>query len=101
MKKSINRLITVYFLIIVLLTVIISVVWNYYSTRQSILEMEMEEAEGCTKAVSGMLSHYKDALEQDPDSDEYTYLWKNGNLRCLPRGKESWHRRKDLKKWKS
>ena len=93
MKKSINRLITVYFLIIVLLTVIISVVWNYYSTRQSILEMEMEEAEGCTKAVSGMLSHYKDALEQDPDSDEYTYLWKNGNLRCLQYKKSSshWH----------
>jgi len=75
MKKSLNRQITVYFLIILLLTVVVSAAWNYYSTRQSILDMEKSQAEGCVETVSNMLKHYgMAALKGDRTAGEYTYV---------------------------
>lgn len=76
MKKSLNRRITAYFLIIMVLTVIISVAWNYHSTRQSILDMERGQAEGCAKAVSKLLSHHENALEENNSSEGYIFLQK-------------------------
>ena len=76
MKKSLNRRITAYFLIIMVLTVIVSVAWNYHSTRQSILDMERGQAEGCTKAVSKLLAHHEVAWEENTASEEYIFLQK-------------------------
>ena len=59
MKKSLSRRITVYFLIILILTVVVSAAWNYYSTRQFILDMERTQAEDCAMIISGLLENYR------------------------------------------
>ena len=75
MKKSLSRQITVYFLIILLLTAVVSAAWNYYSTRQSILDMEKSQAEGCTQTVSNMLEHYGTAaLYGDRNAETYRFI---------------------------
>ena len=75
LKKSLNRRITEYFLIILALTIAVSAVWNYYSTRQSILDMEKSQTEGCTKTVSSMLVHQGTAaLYEDHKAEPYIYI---------------------------
>ena len=75
MKKSLSRQITVYFLIILLLTAVVSAAWNYFSTRQSILDMEKSQAEGCTQTVSNMLEHYGTAaLYGDRNAETYRFI---------------------------
>ncbi len=75
LKMTLNRRIMVYFLIILVLTVAVSAVWNYYSTRQSILDMERTQAEGCSQTVYNMLKHHGTAaLYGDRDSETYIYL---------------------------
>ena len=75
LKKPLNRRITVYFLIILILTVSVSAVWNYYSTRQSILDMEKSQAEGCTQTVYNMLVHQGTAaLYESHDTKGYIYI---------------------------
>ena len=75
MKKSLNRRITIYFLIIMLLTGFISVSWNYYSTRQAILDIEKTQAEGCSTAIFSLLDHYGGALKEGQEQETYSFLW--------------------------
>jgi serine phosphatase RsbU (regulator of sigma subunit)/anti-sigma regulatory factor (Ser/Thr protein kinase) len=75
LKKSLSRRITVYFLIILVLTVAVSAAWNLYSTRQSILDMEKTQSEGCAQIISGMLSHYgASALNGGRNTEDYRYV---------------------------
>ena len=71
-----SKRITVYFLIIMLLTAGVSVTWNFFSTRQAILDMEEAQAEECMEAVSTLLDHYWDSIHKDQRSEEYTFLWR-------------------------
>jgi len=75
LKNSLSRRITVYFLILLTLTVAVSAAWNYYSTRQSILDMEKTQAEGCAVIISGLLEHYgSNVLNQSRDTRDYRYV---------------------------
>jgi serine phosphatase RsbU (regulator of sigma subunit)/anti-sigma regulatory factor (Ser/Thr protein kinase) len=92
LKKSLNRRITVYFLIILILTVAVSAVWNYYSTRESILDMEKSQAEGCTQTVSNMLQHYETAaLHGAHDTEEYRYIRNAIRNFCMGFGQDALH----------
>ena len=75
LKKSLSRRITLYFLILLVLTVAVSAAWNLYSTRQSILDMERTQSEGCAQIISGMLRHYgAAALNGSRDTEDYQYI---------------------------
>ena len=75
MKKSLSRRITAYFLIIMVLMIIISVTWNYLSTRRSIIEMEKRQAEGCAGAIETLLQHDGNDLDDVIDSSGHQFLW--------------------------
>ena len=74
MKKSLSRRITAYFLIIMVLTLTISSVWNYFSTRRAIIDTERTQAEGCSQAVRSLVEHYGAFLDAGQDSEGYLYL---------------------------
>ena len=76
LKKSLRRRITVYFLILLILTVAVSAAWNYYSTRQSILDMERTQSEGCAIIISGLLKHNapENVLHGNRDTEDYRYV---------------------------
>lgn len=89
MKKSINRRISIYFLIIMVFTAVFSAAWNYYSTRESILEREQENSAGCARAVTALLNHYGDTVEDDWSSEQYIFLWQGARNLCRGFGLEA------------
>ena len=75
MKKSLSKQIGAWFLGLLLLTVVVSTLWNYYSTRDAIIEVETENMEACAKMISGTLDNYGlEALRGDKGSDDYTMI---------------------------
>lgn len=89
MKKSINRRITIYFLIIMVFTAVFSTAWNYYRTSQSILKSEREQSAGCARAVTALLNHYGDTVEDDWSSEKYIFLWQAARNLCRGFGLET------------
>ena len=68
MKKSVNRRITLYFSVILILTISISAGWNLYCTRQAILMQEESSVRRCADLVAGMPDHYgTNVLLDHPD----------------------------------
>ena len=85
MKTSLNRRLTVWILVILLLTEAVSLAWNLYSTRRSILDMEERQVEGCAQIIASMLGHYGlKALQGDRDTREYSVI--RYTVRSLCRG---------------
>ena len=87
MKKSLSKRITVYFLIIMVVTIVISVTWNYFSTRRSIIEMEKAQAEGCSRAISSLLDQdeedLQEELEEDWDPEDYLFVCNAVRNLCM------------------
>ena len=52
MKKSVNRWFTLCFFAILVTTMLISVGWNLYSTRESILSQEEVSVRSCADLVT-------------------------------------------------
>ena len=56
--KSISLWLTLWFLAVLLLTLLVSAGWNYYSTRQAILDREETSVRYCADIIKGMIDHY-------------------------------------------
>ncbi len=83
MKKSLSKQIGAWFLGLLLLTVVVSTLWNYYSTRDAIIEVETENMEACAKMISGTLDNYGlEALRGDKGSDDYTMIRQSVRNQC-------------------
>ena len=63
MRMTLNKKITLLFLVMLILTVAISALWNYHSTRLSIMEAEKDQAESCTSLVNSALNQFGNSLE--------------------------------------
>ena len=75
MKKSVNRWITLCFTVILVLTMLISVGWNLYSTREAILDQEEASVRSCADLVAGMLDYYgMEVLFSHSDESLYRQL---------------------------
>ena len=83
MKKSLSKRIGAWFLGLLLLTVVVSTLWNYYSTRDAIIEVETENMETCAKMISGTLDNVGlEALRGDKGSDDYTMIRQSVRNQC-------------------
>ena len=85
MKRSLNRWLTLTFAVILIVTLVISAVWNYYSTRQAILDREETSARNCASIVSSVLDHYGLETLLNP-KDENIYRHVRNSIRSFCRG---------------
>jgi len=75
--KSMNRWLTLWFIGILLMTLLVSIGWNYYSTWKSILNREESEAQSCATIISGMLDHYGIDALLDRSEDGIVHQLRN------------------------
>lgn len=82
--QSVSRRLTLSFVAIMILTLAVSIGWNYYSTRQAILDREETSARNCASVLSGLLDHYgADSLQNRSDREIYERMRHATRNYCL------------------
>lgn len=75
MRRSVNRWLTLCFAGIMALTLLVAVGWNYYSSRNAILDREENEIRNCMAIISDALDHYgADALTDRSREEAYSRI---------------------------